>query len=249
MRKSRSLSAAAALLLAPIAIATATPTVSAPDQDEEQSALAEYRAAVGELRAAMLQPGERVAGWDQGGADPDAELRALGADTHYFVTRGETGVGVSILTDRPIADFAPRAWRIADSFGAAGERLDTPQVDFIPVSDRYVMATRAHSWRQNDVGCFRNLSHALLYEVPGAPSRADDDMVPMMFRMMILAMEDQTVCVRNDGTREQGWRSRFFLPDGRTLPALTNADDLTTIVAAAPVESLIVAAPPREQAD
>ena len=33
----------------------------------------------------MLRPGERVEGWDRGGADPDAELRALGADRHYFL--------------------------------------------------------------------------------------------------------------------------------------------------------------------
>jgi hypothetical protein len=190
-----------------------------------------------------------VADWDRGGGDPDAELRALGADSHYFITRGETGVGVSILTDRPIADFAPRSWRIADSYGAAGERLEAPQVDFVPVSDRYVMATRSHSWRQNDAGCFRNLSHALLYEVPGAPSRPDDETVPMMFRMFILAMEDQTICVRSDGDRAHGWRSRFFLPDGRLLPALTNADDLTTIVPAAPVETLIVVAPPQDPAN
>lgn len=249
MRKFHLLAAAAALLLAPFAIAQATPTLSGQDQDEEQAAFDEFRAAIDSLRETMLQPGERVAGWDHGGADPDAELRALGADTHYFITRGDSGVGVSILTDRPIADFAPQAWRIVDSYGAAGERLERPQVDFVPVSDRYIMATRSHSWRQDDVGCFRNLSHALLYEVPGAPSRADDEMVPMMFRMLILAMEDQTVCVRNDGDREHGWRSRFFLPDGRLLPALTNTDDLTTIVPAAPVETLIVVAPERATPD
>ena len=249
MRRFHLVAAVAALLLAPFATATAKPAVSAPEQDEDQAAFAEYRAAIDALRAVMLEPGERVTGWDRGGGDPDAELRSLGADRHYFLTRGETGVGVSILTDRPIADFAPRAWSVADSYGTAGEPLETPQVDFVPVSDRYVMATRSHSWRQNDVGCFRNLSHALLYEVPGAPSRADDEMVPMMFRLLILAMEDQTVCVRNDGDRANGWRSRFFLPDGRLLPALTNAEGLTTIVPAAPVETLLVVAPPSEPAD
>ena len=239
------------LMIGPFASAPAKPTLPAQDenQGEEQDALAEFRAAIDDLRATMLQPGERVAGWDRGGADPDAELRALGADSHYFLTSGETGVGVSILTDRAIADFAPRAWRIADSYGDAGERLDNPQIDFVPVSDRYIMATRSHSWRQNDAGCFRNLSHSLLYEVPGAPSRPDDETVPMMFRMFILAMEDQTVCVRSDGDRVHGWHSRFFMPDGRLLPALTNADDLTTIVPAAPVDTLIVVAPPSEQAN
>ena len=82
----------------------------------------------------------------------------------------------------------------------------------MPVSDRYVMATRSHSWRQNDAGCFRNLSHALLYEVPGAPSRPDDETVPMMFRMFILAMEDQTICVRSDGDRAQAGAAASSCP-------------------------------------
>jgi len=51
--------------------------------------------------------------------------------------------------------------------------------------------------------------------------------------------------VRMDGTREGGYRSRFFLPDGRTLPELTDNNDLLTIVPAAPVETLVRATPPR----
>ena len=59
------------------------------------------------MRAELLRPGERVEGWDQGGADPDAELRALGADRYYQLSRGVDGTGVTILTDRPIREFAP----------------------------------------------------------------------------------------------------------------------------------------------
>ena len=146
MRKFHFLAAAAALLLGPIRHRRRRRRpFPAPDQDEEQAAFAEFRAAIDELRAAMLQPGERVAGWDRGGADPDAELRALGADSHYFITRGETGVGVSILTDRRsrISRRGPGALPTATAPPASGWRA--PQVDFVPVSDRYVMATRSQA--------------------------------------------------------------------------------------------------------
>ncbi|MEA3046978.1 MAG: hypothetical protein QOJ53_1310 [Sphingomonadales bacterium] len=223
----------AALLLAPL-----------PAAAQDQSALDEFRAAVAQMRAELLQPGERVEGWDRGGADPDAELRALGADRYYFLNRDGGALGVTILTDRPIADFAPAGWRIADSYGAAGEALETPQLDFMPFSARYVMASRARIWKQNDAGCWRNISHALLYEIPGTAPTEGDEIIPLMFRMAILALEDQTVCSRADGNRAGGYRTRFFLPDGRSLPHLSSPDDLVTIVPAAPIERLIRPAPP-----
>jgi hypothetical protein len=223
----------AALLLAPV-----------PAAAQDESALDQFRAAVAEMRATMLRPGERVEGWDRGGADPDAELRALGADRYFFLNRDGGTLGVTILTDRPIGDFAPAGWRIADSYGAAGETLAAPQLDFMPFSERYVMAARATTWKQNDAACWRNISHALLYEIPGAAARADDEIVPIMFRMAILALQDQTVCSRADGDRAGGYRTRYFLPDGRSLPQLSAPDDLLTIVPAAPIERLIRAGPP-----
>lgn len=209
------------------------------------NSLAQFRTAVERMRTEMLRPGERVGDWDRGGADPDGELRALGADRYYQLNRSVDGTGVTILTDRPIRDFAPASWRIVDSYGTAGETLDRPQIDFLPFSERYVIASRSTSWRTNDANCFRALSHALLYEVPGAPESAEDATAPMLFRMLILAMDGQTICVRMDGDRAHGYRSRYFLPDGRALPVLTDANDLLTIVPVAPIESLVRANPPR----
>ena len=240
MRKLDPFLAALTLSLLP---APAVGQTAAPAGEAE--ALAQFRTAVERMRAEMMRPGERVEGWDQGGADPDAELRALGADRYYQLSRGVDGTGVTILTDRPIRDFAPAGWRAVDSYGEANAPLERPQVDFHPLSERYVIASRSSTWRQNDAGCFRDLSHALLYEVPGAPVSPDDAVMPMFFRMVILALDGQTVCLRMDGTRAEGYRSRFFLPDGRTLPALTDPNDLLTIVPAAPVETLVRAAPPR----
>jgi hypothetical protein len=222
-------------------------SISAPvlAQGVEAEALAQFRTQVERMRAELLRPGERVEGWDRGGADPDAALRALGAERFYQLSRGVDGTGVTILTARPIRDFAPAGWRVVDSYGIADERLEYPQVDFHPLSDRYVVASRSSSWRQNDAGCFRNLSHALLYERPNAVESPDDSAMPMFFRMIILAMDGQTICTRTDGDRTSGWRSRFFLPDGRALPALTDNNDLLTIVPAAPIDTLVRAVPPR----
>lgn len=232
----------AAMLLSLAAPVTATPTRPTPHQDVDQAALERVRAYLEQARAVMLRPGERVEGWDRGGARPDEDIRALGVDSHYFLHISDMGTGVAIVTDRPISELAPQPWRVVDSYGTAGETLERPEIEVRHITARYAMALRSEGWRQNDASCFRSVSHALLFDLPGAPSSPDDEMAPIMFRMIILAFEGQTICMRFDGDRLHGWRIRYFLPDGRLLPELTRPTDLLTIVPAAPVDELI--APP-----
>lgn len=234
------LTAAAAMLLA----GAATPTMVQDEPDaaaSEAEELAQFQEAVANMRAAMLRPGERVEGWDQGGANPDADLRAMGAERFYFLSRSDEEDSVTIVTDRPIAEFAPARWQVVDTYGAGSQASGPVQVDFVPLSARYVFAARARGERRGDVDCYRDFDHALLYEIPGATPSADDEIIPILFRVMILALEGETICIRSDGNRTQGYRSRTFLPDGRTLPEMDRGreTEVMTIVPAAPIDRLI----------
>jgi hypothetical protein len=62
--------------------------------------------------------------------------------------------------------------------------------------------------------------------------------MPIWFRIALLAAEDQVVCSRYERSGD-GWVSRAFLPDGRSLPALDDAGERITIVPAAPVDELL----------
>jgi len=233
---------AAAALTAMPAGAPAQPNA---EQDIQIGGADTFRRALAELRARMLSPGERVEGWDRGGADSDSDLRAAGADDHYFLNRGSEGTSVGILTSRPLTDFAPDGWRVIDSYGSAAVRLPAPQLDFVPLSARYVLATRGQFRRRGGIDCTPGITNALLFEIPSAAAGPNDDALPIMFRMLILALEDQEICIRAEGNAVHGYRSRAFLPDGRTLPELTDEDGITTIVRAAPIDRLIVPpAPP-----
>lgn len=232
------LTAAAAMLLS----GAATPTTLQDDvASTEVEELAQFQETVANMRAALLRPGERVEGWDRGGANPDADLRALGAERFYFLSRSDEEDSVTILTDRPIADFAPARWQIVDTYGAPSGAGGRGQVDFVPLSARYVFAARARGERRGDVDCYGDLDHALLYEIPDARPSPDDEIVPILFRVMILALEGETICTRSDGNRTQGYRSRTFLPDGRTLPEMDRGreTEVMTIVPAAPIDRLI----------
>jgi hypothetical protein len=106
-----------------------------------------------------------------------------------------------------------------------------------------VFASRGQYQRRGEIDCTAGITNALLYEVPGAAASPDDEAIPIMFRMLILAMEGQEVCVRADGDAVRGYRSRTFLPDGRLLPELTG-ESVTTIVPSAPIDRLIAPPPP-----
>lgn len=214
------------------------------EQDLQIGGAETFRRALDELRTTMLRTGERVEGWERGGANPDADLRAIGADDHYFLNTGSDGASVGIITDRAITDFAPQRWRIVDSYGSSAVRLPGAQLDFTALSPRYVIATRTKYRRRDDVDCTDGIANALLYEVPGAEARPNDETVPILFRLLLLAMEGQEICVRSEGNRTSGYRSRTFLPDGRPLPELSDNEDLTTIVPAAPIDRLIAPPPP-----
>lgn len=205
--------------------------------------LEEMQRLVTQMRTELFAPGALVPGWNRGGADPDAELRRAGPDRFYYLVQQSGGDAVAILTDRPLASFAPEGWRVVDTYGDSTTRLDNPVVQFEAMSDRYVIGLRADSTRLGDADCVEAIANATLYERPDAPRRDEDDTIPLYFRLVLLAGEGQTVCTRYDGSREAGWRGRAFLPDGRSLPQLDDAEDRLTIVPAAPVDRLITYRP------
>lgn len=232
---------AAALLLcaAPAAAVPTQPQAEAPASPEEQ-----LRGLVQEIRATMLRTGEVVPGWNVGGADPDAALRAKGADTHYFLIDDGGSREVSILSDKRIDTFAPGDWRQVDSYGSPVAYAEKPSIAFAALSSRYAVGLRGDGYRANDVDCSKKITHAILYEDPDAPDDGTDrDSAIGLFRVTLLAMDGQEICTRSQGNAETGWTARYMLPDGRDLPELNSKKTHMTIVPAAPVDTLIKAAP------
>ncbi|HTU10471.1 MAG TPA: hypothetical protein VMG08_06175 [Allosphingosinicella sp.] len=237
MRNILSLLLASLVLLAPAA------APAQPDLGNPEGGFADLQAMVENLRTLYYTPGEQVPGWDQGGADPDADLRAAGADRHYFAVEGDSGRSIGILTQRPLTAFAPAGWRVVDTFGASATRLDNPSLLFQMLSNRYAIGIRANGRRVRDADCIDPIANATLYEIPGAAPTEGDDMMPILFRVIILAGDGQVVCGRSEGDARRGWRIRSFTPDGHRLPELDDADERMTIVPAGPIERLVTFTP------
>jgi hypothetical protein len=224
--------------------AAAKPTTEQAEQAEPaadpEEMLAQLQAAIAALRGELYAPGPAIPGWNVGGADPDAELIAAGAERHYFLLRaaGEP-LSVIILTDRRIADFVPAEWRLVDSYGSALDSVERPFLQYSVLSPRYVIGTRANGFRRDNVDCSDRISNAHLYEVPGEMMTEEDESAQLMFRMSLLALEGMTTCTRYEGDRASGWSTRPLLPDGRSLPAIEDPPERLTIVPAAPLTELM----------
>src|SRR5688572_27465038 len=135
--------------------------------------------AIRSLREMLFKPGELVEKWDVGGADPKGDLRAMGADKYYLLESGPEGsMSIGILSSRAIADFAPPAWRVVETYGSPDTPVENPSVAFAHLTARYVIAGRGNNRRVKDVDCSDKVGHALLYEVPGAPESPEDKDMP-----------------------------------------------------------------------
>jgi hypothetical protein len=235
------LAVAAGLLIA------ASPAAAAFTREEAKqpvSGIAELRNLVEQMRADILKPGAVLPGWNVGGADADAELRALGADKHYYLLKEGAKQEVGILTEKRITDFAPSRWKVLDTYGSPIRYAENPSVHFSPLGSRYFIGMRSGGWRENGVDCSKDVTHAILFEDPGLPAGKDDAGTAIgLFRIALLALEGQTICAKAEGNSKEGWRIRHLLPDGRSLPELDETETVMTIVPAGPVENLVKAAP------
>ncbi len=209
--------------------------------------LEQMQEAVAQMRESLYAPGDAVPGWNRGGADPDAMLRAAGPDRFYYLVHGTGGDSVAILTDRPFASLVPAEWRVVDTYGDSAAGVANPVIQFEALSERYIVAVRAGTERRGGVDCIAGIVNATLYERPGRSARPDDADMPLFFRLALLAAEGQTVCTRYDGDRASGWRGRAFTAEGRRLPGLDDEFERITIIPAGPIDSLIVYRPPPAQ--
>ena len=223
----------AAVLFVGIAIPAAAAQPTDPRSD------AAYRELVGKIRAGMFRAGKRVAGWDRGGENPDAELRAAGSDLFYYQMDKAGGVHeVALLTDRPIARVAPDHWRAIASYGSPTARAENAVVQFAPFGPHHIIALRAGTWRRRDVDCIKGIAHAVLFAKPSAPAQPAESPPPeFTLKVLFDAAAGQTVCSRYDGSRKSGWEVRHFLPDGRQI--VEKQLSRMRIVPAAPLDTLI----------
>ena len=185
-------------LLLPLALLLAAPAARAGSVRSRQSGSG-LRRAPGHGRADARRdctgPASRSPGWDRGGADPDADLRAAGADAPLFQAAAGTAASASAYCRR--RGRSPPSRRPAGGWSTLTARRRRRSTTRRSGSRRSRTATSSAS-RQRATGAATptassKVTNATLYEMPeGAGAARRTHMIPLMFRLLLLAAEGQT---------------------------------------------------------
>lgn len=211
---------------------------------EEGPDFAEQKAAVGQaLDAAvnlMFKPGALDPNWNKNGVDLEKLVKAKPNQALVEVDKdGERSI--SLYSDKPMAAFIPPEWEmIAEIGNDAPQADDRHPIEISELEDGYYVASRTTGYEKlGDAECSQVPASARLYKVKeGNEPAMSPEMAKFIFYGMLERAKPYTVCVRHDVVGE-GYRARFFLKDGRSLPVFDDMTGTVTIVPLRPTLELL----------
>ena len=233
MKRSRRAVALLSLIALP-ALATAAPADS-PSQVEQEAAL---RQMLDEAIKAMFLAGDPEPNWSNGGVDLEKLVKAM-PDHVLLEIDSEGERSISLYSERHIAEFIPADWELVaeigqeDSKPSGGQPIEIGQLD-----DGYFVASRGASEQVGSAYCSNLPTVTRLYKVKGTNSQLSPELAAFIFREMFRRAKSYTVCSRTDIAGE-GYRNRYFLKDGRSLPFFDDRSGKVTIVPRRPITDLM----------
>ena len=224
----------AAILLAALAVpATAAAATPGTDAMEDVQARAFMESLIAQFEAEILAPGPMVDGWNAQGADVEADLAARpgGKAGNYLLEVGKDGDrGVTVFSPESPTSVIPADWtmiaEIGDFHRAGDFDLYAMQLD-----GPYFAVIRGANEQNGTAWCSSGWVQARLYEDSSVAEGSDLEpaVVEMLFKAFVRRFEDKVICSRHDAETD-GYRARYFLPDGRSLPKMDELEEKAVIV-------------------
>lgn len=204
-----------------------TLVATSPDLDSQLALMVEE----------MLEPGDPVPGWRETGVDILAELAAREGGLSANLLRDEDTevLSVSDLSGKAAPDVAgfSRLVLRASSPGGVDERTF---VSFAP--GVWLEMTTQRTMRGNAM-CYSGLYGMILHSKVPATEQSIDELLPTIVAVNMIdrfAAREFCLVYQRDG---DGFRTRSFLPDGRSLPKLDANSTLLRVMPAPDLSAFI----------
>ena len=222
-----------------LAVMLIAPVAAHADSPELGEHKAEFNKALDEAIEAMFKPGEMDPNWNKSGVDLEQLVRAKPNQVVVEVDKdGERSI--TLFSDRPIADFVPPEWEQIAEIGTGDARPEgSDPIEISQLDQGYYIASRSPTERVGGATCSDAPTTARLYK---RKSDRDAAMPPevavFIFRGMLERAKSRTICTVHDVIGD-GYRTRYFLKDGRSLPVFDDMTGKSTIVPLMPTVELL----------
>lgn len=185
----------------------------------------------------FFEPGEPVPGWREAGIDILAELGARkgGLPENLLRDEGSEILSVSDLSGKAAPDLA--------GFSSLALRAPPPgKIDertFISFAPGVWLEDVTQRTMRGNAMCYSGLSGLTLHSKVPITEQTMDELIPAFIVVsMIDRLAARELCVVYERDRE-GFRTRSFLPDGRSLPKLDADSTLSMILPASDLSAFM----------
>lgn len=229
-----------ALLLLASGPAATTPTTETHPVDDVRAVV---EAALNQFEVKAMAPGPAEPGWSEAGTDLHAlvDSRPGGRAANFLLQEDKDGSrSVMILSPSSPLGLVPDTWSPIADIGDIESAASGTDFYIGHLEGPYYAVLRGSSRQVGKAYCSSGPVTARLYRRP-EPADADElapEIMELLFGAVVRRLEKYEVCTRYDADGD-GYRSRSFLPDGRSLPGLEESEERVTVVPAAPVETLL----------
>lgn len=214
---------------------------SVPNSEAEK-ALALLELAMDEAMAEFLETGPVDANWTQGGSDIEGDLAKLpgGKTGNYLQSVDKDGdFSLEIRSDGEVDALVPENWTTIHEIGDV-DRVEEGSVLVLSLHGNYAIAVRGSSRRVGSAYCNGKFGGARLYHFDGPEGEKDlpPEAMLLIMEMSVQRIEKQPICNRYDRDGE-GYRVRYFMEGGPTLPNVEEMAERAKLVRAGPVPELL----------
>jgi hypothetical protein len=219
-------------------VASAVPTRNVEQSSERH--LVEQ--AFAQAEAELMKAGPVDPDWNKGGVDLYAILATSPGGVAHNVLLGidkDKSVTVTVVGAASLDELIPRTWQRSTIIGPNYAGPASGPVEFGSVDGQFRFASWGAHRKVGDAFCSAGVAGGVRLSDPNLPKTdIPSHVADLVIEHVIDRAGKVEVCWRFDPA-DGGYSARYFLPDGRSLPAMSEDGEIFQIAPSAPLDQLL----------